>query len=208
MPRIWLIHANIWQFLPKWWSLFTFSDTPLVSASWPRHLWNTDRHLGVPCFCFRCGLAPRQIIREELLAFLSCAQGVCLFPELWRPIAFCKILAASFCNFTLRCFNRDCFVDTLWPYGDDFRWGCWQSCLHCCLCLFPLVLKQFRPGRVCPHCNKHLFLCISAHPSPNSFFFTPSLLLTCTCRQIAEVCIRTGDDECISESSVLRETLY
>lgn len=129
MPRIWLIHANIWQFLPKWWSLFTFSDTPLVSASWPRHLWNTDRHLGVPCFCFRCGLAPRQIIREELLAFLSCAQGVCLFPELWRPIAFCKILAASFCNFTLRCFNRDCFVDTLWPYGDDFRWGCWQSWL-------------------------------------------------------------------------------
>ena len=41
-----------------------------------------------------------------------------------------------------------------------------------------------------------------------SFFFEHNSCLICMCRQIVEVCITTGNDDCVSESSVLRKTRY
>lgn len=146
MPRIWLIWlmANI------------------ICLSWHSScLWNVDVHPVVSAFCPRCGPAPRQIIRGRDLIFLSRAQGVSLFPELWRPIAFCAMLAASFCDFMLSCFSKDCFVNTHCHMGTILD-GTVDSRVYVAVCVYPPVppapvLKQFRPGRVYPHCSKHLF---------------------------------------------------
>lgn len=120
-------------------------------------------HPVVSAFCPRCGPAPRWIIRGRDLIFLSRAQGVSLFPELWRPIAFCAMLAASFSvGFHIELLQQGLLCQHTLPYGNDFGWYCWQprftSAVWNSLKLSqPWSSETVQAWESLSHCSKPLF---------------------------------------------------
>ena len=61
---------------------------------------------------------------------------------------------------------------------ETILYGTVDSRVYIAVCVFfPLVLKQFRPGRFYPYCNKHLFLSVA--PPPFSSSNTTCSLFVC-----------------------------
>lgn len=160
---------------------FAFLDALLASVSCLKGM---SCHLTVPCLSSGVVWLPGWSSGAEHPSFPCSVRGVSLIPQGWMPVAFWKILAASFCNFTLHGLNRDFFVDTL-AIWERLRMVLLTVMFTLLFVSFsPLVLQHFRPGRFYAHCKKASFSFPLPPPRPLSSSNTTCSLFICVARSL------------------------
>lgn len=199
-----LLCALVWSLWPSWLLSLAFPDT-LISASWLTRTTETRALMSrSSTFLLRYRLASRQITRGRApLLPLTCSgclsvsrsvEAGCILQDsgsisLTFYVALLK--QGLLCWHTLAIWNQFYMVLLIVMFTLLFV-------------SFPcLVLKQFKPGRFYLYCNSIFFIISFFSP----FLFKHNFLLIHTCKQMVEVCI-SFDDECVSESSILRKTNY
>lgn len=171
------------------------------------HLWSIFCHTLVSCFCFRCGLAPRQITegRAPLLPLTSSGS----LPASWSVEANC--ILQDFGSISLQ-FYIVLLKQILLCWHTLAIWDRFGMVLLTVLftllfvSFLPLVLKQLKPGGFHPQYKRPppflpslppfffpSFLCVSLF----SLLFKHNFLLIHMCRQVPEVFIRFDGDECV-----------